>query len=473
MRRLAILLLLAVSSCKVGPNYQPPENAIGDEWQKTEADEPFNSSDPQTTWWKVFDDPLLDKYIEAAVLSNNELLRAEAAICEARALRQVAASKLFPQISADLSAFRVDFSKNLFNLFPLPPLFNLFNALFDASWEIDLFGKTRRTIELADAHIGSVMEDRNDLLVSTLAEIARNYMELRSFQKRSELTRRNIDLLESSAEIVRMQFHVGTANKLDLERIEASLDSARASLPDTHAQIYRNIYAISILTGEMPDTLVDELLPTQPLPRPPEEVAIGLRSDLLRRRPDVRRAERQLAEATAGVGIAVASFYPSFTLLGAAGVESTQLKKLFRGSSRTWAYGGNMDLPVFQGGKLVGTLHIAKAELCMAGYQYQNTILNALQDAEGSLVTYSDDLISAKLMRENADRINEVTKLTASRYEAGLVSLLVFLKSEQESVTADLNLLDSDTTALIDLVSLYKALGGGWQSEEECTTADE
>src|SRR5207253_565247 len=115
---------------------------------------------------------------------------------------------------------------------------NLFNALFDASWEIDLFGKTRRTIELADAHIGSVMEDRNDLLVSTLAEIARNYMELRSFQKRSELTRRNIDLLESSAEIVRMQFHIGTANKLDLERVEASLDSARASLPDTHAQIY-------------------------------------------------------------------------------------------------------------------------------------------------------------------------------------------------------------------------------------------
>ena len=129
-----------------------------------------------------------------------------------------------------------------------------------------------------------------------------------------------------------------------------------------------------------------------------------------------------------------------------------------------------MDLPVFQGGKLVGTLHIAKAELCMAGYQYQNTVLSALQDAEGSLVTYSDDLISAKLMRESADRVNEVTKLTASRYEAGLVSLLVLLKSEQESVTADLNLLDSDTTALIDLVSLYKALGGGWQREEECNS---
>jgi NodT family efflux transporter outer membrane factor (OMF) lipoprotein len=466
MNRLAILILLIVTGCKVGPNYQSPENTVGDEWMKTEADEPFSDESPQTAWWKVFEDPLLEKYIDAAVLCNKEILRAEAAICGARALREVSASKLFPQINGDLSAFKANLSKNLIDEVPIPRSLSLFNALFDASWEIDLFGKIRRTVELADAHVGSTIEERNDLLVTTLAEIARNYMELRSFQKRSELTKRNIELLEQASTIVRAQFNIGTANLLDLNRIDAELDSARSSLPDTHAQIYRNIYALSILTGEMPDALVDELLPIQPLPRPPEQIAIGLRSDLLRRRPDVRRAERQLAAATAGVGVAVASFYPSISLLGAVGLESLQeIKKLFRGSSRTWAYGGNFNLPIFQGGKLVGTLKAAEAECCMAGYQYQNTVLTALQDAEGSLVTYSNDLISSEQMRESANRINQVANLTTSRFDAGVVSLFTLLESEREAVMADLNLLEKDTTALIDLVSLYKALGGGWQCE--------
>lgn len=464
----SILLFLFFAGCiKVGPDYQAPEITVEGEWPKTETEEPYSDCNPETAWWKTFNDPLLDKYIEVAMFSNNELLRAEIAICEARALREISASKLFPQIGADLGAFRIDFSKNLFNNIQIPSLLNIFNVLFDASWEIDLFGKTRRTVEQSEANIGAAIEDKNDLLVSILAEIARNYMELRSFQLRSELTKRNIELLEQSAEIMRKRHSIGTANLLEVERVEALLDKARAELPDTHAQIYRNIYAISILTGQMPDALVDELLPFKPLPETPPEIAIGLRSDLLRRRPDVRRAERQLAAATAGVGIAVASFYPSFTLLGAAGLESAQIKKLFCGSSRTWAYGGNLDIPIFQGGNLVGNLRVAEAECCMAGYQYQNTVLAALQDAEGSLITWSDDLVSKKLMRESAARTREVAFLTAARYEAGLVSRLNLLQSEQEALQADLNALDTDTTALIDLISLYKALGGGWQPQEE------
>lgn len=489
MRFLPLLLFLFFGCFKVGPNYQEPENTVGDEWHQLPEEKEYTASDPEIAWWKVFNDDLLEKYIETAALENKEILRAEAAICEARALREVAASKLFPQISADLSAIKTYFSKNgpVFAIAPgggaggglpsvvsglpfsiqIPQIQNLFNALFDASWEIDLFGKTRRTVELAEAYIGSSIENRNAILVSTLAEIARNYLELRSFQKRSLLLQENIRLLEDSYNIVKMQFTIGTANRLDLERVEAALDSARASLPDTHAQIYRNIYALSILTGSLPETLVDELIEERPLPELPSHVAVGLRSDLLRRRPDVRRAERGLAEATAGVGIAVASFYPTFTLLGDAGLQSLQIKKLFQGASRTWAYGGDLNLPIFQGGRLVGSLHAAEAERCMAGYQYQNTVLTALQDAEGSLVTYSDSLASARLMRESTALTHNVAALADSRYSAGLISLLTSLQAKREAVMADLNLLDKDTAALISLVSLYKALGGGWQVEEE------
>lgn len=489
MKYFPLLLLLFAGCFKVGPNYEAPENTVGNEWHPPEDETEYLDSDPKIAWWKVFNDELLEKYIETAALSNKELLRAEAAICEARALREVSASKLFPQISADLSAIKTYFSKNgpVFAITPgggagggipsittglpfsiqIPQIQNLFTGLFDASWEIDLFGKTRRTIELADAHIGTAIEDRNALLITTLAEIARNYLELRSFQKRSDLLRQNIRLLEESKKIVEMQFSIGTANRLDLDRIVAALESAQASLPDTHAQIYRNIYALSILTGAMPEALVDELLEERPLPIPPSHVAIGLRSDLLRRRPDVRRAERQLAEATAGVGIAVASFYPTFTLLGDAGLQSLQVKKFFQAASRTWAYGGDLNLPIFQGGRLVGNLHAAEADCCMAGYQYQNTVLTALEDAEGSLVTFSDSLASANLMRMSAAHTREVATLANDQYNAGLISLLSSLQSERDAVLANLDLLDKDTAALINLVALYKALGGGWQAEEK------
>jgi len=493
-RHCILLLLLFLTGCwKVGPNYFPPENMAGSEWNNPLEEGEYSEDDPQIAWWKVFDDPLLEKYIEIAARANKEILQAEAAICEARALRQVAASKLFPQISADLSALKTYFSKNgpIFAITPadvsggalpsgsgptatpglpfsfqVPQIQNLFTALFDASWEIDLFGKTRRTVEMAEANVGSAIENRNDILISILAEIARNYVELRSFQKRSALTLRNIELLEQSAEIVRVQFAVGTASSLDVNQIEAALESARASLPDTHAEIYRNIYALSVLIGETPETLVGELIDARPLPTAPRHIAVGLRSDLLRRRPDVRRAERQLAAATAGVGVAIGAFFPTFTLFGDGGLQSLQIKKLFQTASRTWAYGGDFNLPIFQGGRLVGNLHIAEAERCMAGYQYQNTVLMALQDAEGSLISYSDGLASADLMRESAEHTREFARLSHSQFQAGLVSLLVSLQTARESVLADLNLLNTDTQALIALVALYKALGGGWQCEE-------
>lgn len=322
---LAFVLSLFLGGCLVGPNYRPPEIPVCDHWSgaETAAHLCLSCAAPPTAWWQLFGDPLLDKYIVMAALHNKDILAAEANICQAKAMRQVAGAPLYPHVNADLIALRTYFSKNGPFLSSMPAAAaatgvspqrprhaeTIYNPLFDAYWEIDLFGKTRRSIEAANANVGSAIEQRNDLLITILSEVAMNYMQLRSSQTRGKLIEENIGLLERDVAIVTKQFAAGYRNQLDLQRIEAELAQAEAALPDVLAQIYQNIYALSALVGCLPEALLEELLPIRPLPQLPQIVTLGLRSDLLRRRPDVRQAERQLAAATANIGVAVASFF--------------------------------------------------------------------------------------------------------------------------------------------------------------------
>lgn len=470
-----------LASCTVGPKYQAPENVINDEWQK--SDEMLSQDQPVIAWWSLFNDPILDKYIEMAAHCNRELAQAEAAILQARALRDVTASKLFPQLTGDVSAIKTYFSKNgpAFSMSPggsgvttnpttglpysvqVPQIQNLYTPLFDASWEIDLFGKTRRAVESAKAHIESVIEQRNDTLITVLAEVARNYMELRGFQQDAALIEEKIRLLEQNAQIIRDQRCVGIANEVDLQNIEAMLASAQSELPDVVAAIYRSIYTLSLLTGNVPEALVDELIVPSQLPEPPDIVTVGLRSDLLRRRPDVRQAERELAARTADIGVAVASFYPTFTLMGDAGLQSLQIRNLFQSASKTWAYGADFNFPIFEGGKLVGNLHATEAAQTMAFEHYQQTVLAALQNTESALVAYSEDVKTAGLQRESQERYQKIVDLSSQRFDKGLTGLISLINAKLQLIASSQTLLKDDTTTLIDLIALYKALGGGWQ----------
>lgn len=485
-----IFFTIFLSGCAVGPNYSPPENTVTQEWAKKPGEDEISvtNQEPITEWWKVFNDELLTKYIEKASIYNNDVQAAEANVLQARAMRQVAASALFPQISADLNATKSYFSKNgpLFASVPStgnipgiinpatglpfgvqqPQIQNLFNALFDMTWEIDLFGKTRRQVEAAKATIQSTIETRNDTLISVMAEIARNYMELRGFQRRAKLVEENIHVLEQESEIVSKQLEYGYANKLDYENIQARLSTARSTLPNITAEIYRGIYTLSILTGEFPEALVDELLPEKPLPKAPVEIAVGLRSDLLRRRPDIRYAERQMAVATANVGVAVASFFPTITLIGDGGFQSLNIRNLFTMASRTWAIGGDANIPIFQGGSLIGNLKASRAISSAAVYMYQQTVLNALEETESTLISYNEDLATSRQLLETTDTNRTLVGLTEERHNKGLIGLLDVLTSKEQLISAELSLLTSDTSALIDLVSLYKALGGGWKIKE-------
>ncbi len=476
-------LLIALAGCMVGPNYTPPEILVSDPWTTDGSSQESIAK----SWWEVFEDPLLNEYIAKAEEFNYDILTAEAHILRARALRQVAASSLFPQVTADVNGTKTYFSKNgpVFAIGPaagnaaitsspltglpfsvqVPQMQNLFNALFDASWELDLFGKTRRSVEQAEALIESAIEERHDTLISVFAEVSRNYMELRSFQTKQRLLEENIALYRETAQIIRKRFEIGYSNLFDLENAEAQLSQAESMLPSVISEIYRSIYTLSILTGKMPETLVDELMPIKDLPQSPKTIALGLRSDLLRRRPDVRKAERDLAAATASIGVAVGSFFPTINLLGLGGLQSLQLPELLNWGSRTWAYGADVNMPVYQGGKLVGNLHFTQSMQVAAAYTYQQVVLQALQNAESAVVAYKQGQILSDFRNEVVEREKNKTEISCERFNQGLVNRLNLLEIEKEWVEAKLSAVESDTSLLLAVISLYKALGGGWEKD--------
>jgi outer membrane protein, multidrug efflux system len=487
-----------LSGCKVGPNYSPPENDVPDEWSAPTApvEIPLSYDPPPALWWEIFNDPLLNKYIQLAANYNNDVLTVEANIFQTRAMRQVSAAPLFPKISGDFDAFHTFISKNgpigvleaggaagtagtagavgaaAIPKRPQPPQkFNIFNNFIDASWELDLFGKTRRAVEAAQAQLESTIEQKNGILISVFGEIARNYIELRSSQKQKILLERNIEILQKNVAIIQKRYSTGYSNLLDLEQINIQLNQAVSALPPVNTAIYRNIFALSVLTGDLPEILLEELLPPQPLPELPECLSTGLRSDLLRRRPDIREAERNLAQATANIGVAVASFFPSVTLTGIFGLDSLKISNLYSPNSKMWIYGADISIPIFQGGKLVGNLKIAEAQTAALAYTYQQTVLNALRDTETALVSYGEDLKATEELKKILASNEKLTNLNNKRYAKGLVSQLDVLNSELISNNAELSLLQSETSALLDLITLYKSLGGGWEPfDQNCAS---
>jgi len=488
MRKFSLLLLF-LGGCAVGPNYRTPETAVPDNWQSTPD---VTEEMPPTAWWDSFHDDLLTKYIELATEYNFDLQTAESNILRAKALRKIAASQLFPQLAFDLNGTKTYFSKNgpVFAIgqstgnqqdttsgitglpfsVQIPQIQNLFNALFDASWEIDLFGKTRRTIEAIQAQYESIIEHRNDVLLSVQAEVARAYIDLRKAQERARLLELNASFFEEQAAIERKRLEVGYADQFAMEEIEAQLALSQAPLPDTYAEIYRAIYTLSNLIGRLPETLVDELLPLRPLPDRPTKVAVGVRSDLLRRRPDIRFAERRLAEATAGVGVAVASFFPTISLLATGGFQSLVLPELFEWGSKTWAYGADVNMPIFQGGRLVGSLQFSRAEQAMQAVNYQQAIVNAIREAETNLKQYQEAVATTK---ENDKRVLHTTYVVTigrERHIKGLVNKIDLLDNEKELASAELSQLDSRAAELTALVALYKSLGGNWDDNRDPVT---
>ncbi len=469
------ILCWLLSSCTVGPDYVKPKFGLPPQWSELQEAQAAATAADLGRWWTLFHDPILDRLIGQAIESNKELRIAESRILEARAQRGVVAADGSPNIDAGASYLRSQPSSNQttsrqdsrdanFSTSKTPPR-DLFTVGFDASWEIDIFGGVRRGVEAADADISAAQEDKRDVLVSLLAEVARNYIQVRSDQRRIAIAKENMAAQRKTVELTEARFEAGLSTELDVAQAKAQLATTEAGVPLLEGSSRQAMHQLAILLGEEPGALLETLSEPAPIPVGPDSAPVGLPSDLLKRRPDIRRAERELAAATARIGEAKADLFPKFALVGALGYQSMDIRDLAHPTSRFWSYGPSIKWPVFDAGRIRAKVAVQDARQQQARIRYEQTILNALKDVEDALVAHAKER-SSRESRIVAERANEKAYQIASElYAQGLKDFLNVLITQLALYSAQDALAQSDQAVATFMVSLFKSLGGGWDPD--------
>jgi multidrug efflux system outer membrane protein len=462
----ACLALLA--GCAVGPDYQPPKaNVPAQSWTSPLIGGETNGLADLATWWKSFGDTNLDSLVTVAVQSNLTLQIAESRVREARAERDIASGSLWPSVGSSASYSRNRFGQNSFP--PLPPGtpfdYNLYSANFDAAWELDIFGGTRRAMEAANAEIGAAKYGQRNVLVSLFAEVARNYIGARGFQQRLAITLQNIQVQQEILDLTSNRFENGLSSDLDVQQATTLLTATEAEVPSLETGFDQSVRHLAVLLGQAPGALMDEMSVEKPIPLTPPTVPVGLPSDLLQRRPDVQRAERDLAAATARIGVAKADLFPKFSLTGIAGLQSISAGNWFDYASRAWSAGPTVQWEIFEAGSIRANVRVQNARQEQALDTYQQTVLVALEDAENALTAYAREQTRRESLSQSVKADEQALELSTQLYNNGLADFLHVLDSERSLYAAQDALVQSDQTVSLDLVQLYKALGGGWQEE--------
>ncbi len=470
--------LWVLQGCAAGPNYHHPKDTVPAQWTTATARGTLPGIEPQTDlWWKSFQDAELDSLIERAVVANYDLKLATARVFEARAAKGVAQSSFFPQVTGNASGTRfrqftvaaVPSSTTKGAVTPTPFAFetNNFQGSFDAVWELDVFGRIRRSVEAARGDLAASEHDRRNVLITLLGDIGRNYADLRGFQLRLTIAEENIGVAEETVKLTRALVQGGQASERDVAQAEAQLESVRAQLPTLNSNIAVTMHRLAVLLGEQPGALDAELKARNPVPVAPPQVPVGLPSDLLKRRPDIQRAEAQLAAATARIGQAKADYFPRFTLLGAAGRQATQLHDLTLGLGNFFSVGPGITLPVFTGGRIRSNVAVQQARAKEAFDSFQSTVLTSLEEMEDALVTYANEQDRRDRLEATVHANQTALELAQVQYRAGLTDFLTVLDSERDLYANQDLLAQSQVAIATDLVSLYKALGGGWSISPE------
>jgi len=444
--------------------------SVSKNWTVEDQRPSTNTSEPAEQWWSSFHDAEFNKLIGQAVQANLDLKLAAARVAEARAQRGVAKSELLPTVEATASATRnrqrvIALAGGAPGRAKLVPVeFNNFEGGFDASWELDAFGRIRRGVQAARADAVAAAEARRAVLVTVLGDVGRAYAELRGFQLRLDIANKNISTQQDTLELTKARAAAGLATELDVARAKAQLETTQSVVPTLQSGIETLIHHLSVLLGEEPGALRAELSPKAPVPVLPPQVPVGLPSDLLERRPDIRAAEAQIIAATARRGEAKADFFPRFMLLGTAGRQASQLHDLTLGMGNFFGAGPAISLPLFTGGRLRSQLHVQDARLRQAVIAYRSTILAALEETEDALVNYSQEQIRRQRLESAVKSNEEAVHLSSETYRAGLTDFLSVLDAERELYANEDLLAQSRTAQAVNLIALYKALGGGWQS---------
>ncbi len=468
----SVLCVALVCACKVGPDYHPPALDVPKNWSEALAGGATNGVAQVEAWWKGFADPELDSLIARAVQANLQVRIAEARVREARAQRVSTAAGRWPVLDATGSYSRNRLTENFF--LPLPPNtpldYNWYQAGFDASWELDLFGGTRRAVEAATADVSAAQFNRRDVMVSLLAEVARDYFEARGAQQQLAIARRNIYAQQTSLDLTRDRYRAGVSSELDVHQAVALLANTEAQLPTLETAFKAAVHRLGVLLARSPGALTEEFSRTIPLPRPPPRVPVGLPSDLLLRRPDIQRAERGLAGATARIGVAKSDLFPKFSLTGNVGLQSVSASEWFAPSSRAWSFGPTLIWRVFDAGRIRANIRVQNARQEQALASYEQTVLSAFEDVENALVAYANEQVRARSLEESVEAQRAALTLSQDLYRNGLADFLRVLDTQRSLYLAEDALLQSQKAVSENLIALYKALGGGWEVGE---TGDE
>lgn len=456
-RLAALALPLVLAACAVGPDYTPPEVALSPRWSN---DGPRTARPDRLAvlgeWWKGFGDPLLDRLIEEAVAGNLDVASAKAKVREARATRREAIGGLLPQVDGAGSAERLKTAGTSGGVT------SQFQAGLDASWELDLFGGNARAVEAATRGAEAAEDDLHATLLTLVGDVATNYAEARGLQARIDLARRTAASQRRTAELTRSRFQAGSVSAVDGAKADAQAASTEATIPDLRASYAQAVHRLSVLTGREPGALAASMAPVKPIPAPRRALPTGIPADVLTLRPDVRAAERRLAQATASVGKAEAALYPSVSLTGQLSTTGVRLGDLGRASSIAWSWGPSVSVPIFQGGRLVAARDAAEAERDQTLAAWKSAVLTALEDVENALVGSAQERIKGRKLAEATARYRQAAELSRTLYAAGSSSFLDVLDAERSLFSAEDALLQSRVAVAVDHVALAKALGGGW-----------
>jgi NodT family efflux transporter outer membrane factor (OMF) lipoprotein len=458
------LVLFAVAGCAaVGPDYVRPDIKAPARWDTVAADpDGIGKADPDAlaAWWHTLDDPVLNRLIDAAAANNLDVKSALSRVREARARKAKSTASQLPGVDATASAQKRLSSSATGS----SETSELYSAGVDAGWEIDLFGGVRRSVEAAQADIEAGVEDLNDVMVTLLAEVALNYVDVRTYQARLAVTSKNIDAQLQTWEILETLFQAGMGDALAVDQARYNLESSRAKIPDLNVGLTEAVNRLVVLTGQPSETLRRMVADDRSVPGATLQLAVGVPADLLRRRPDIRRAERELAAQTARVGEAEAARYPTFTLNGSIGLDALSIGSLFASGSRSGSFGPAFNWPVFDGGALRANVRVQGELQQQARLNYEASVLNAVEEVENALAAYVQEQHKYESLAAAADSARSASDLAAQQYASGLIGFSDVLEAQRSLLSFEDQLAQSRGTLLSDLVRLYKALGGGWQS---------
>jgi NodT family efflux transporter outer membrane factor (OMF) lipoprotein len=466
--RLAILLALVslTAACTVGPDYKQPVVEVPDVWEQNAVEGVEQGEAAIQTWWENLGDPQLVDLLERAEDANLDLRQAIARISEARALRRIAGGERYPDINAEGDAGAAQFSKSTLGEMG-GETFETYSLGVGLTWEIDVFGRIRRSVESATAGYEASIENYRDVLVTLFSDVARNYVDVRTLQERIDLAEANVELQKSTMELTQVRFDTGLTSALDTAQAESNLANTEARIPTLETQLNNALNRLAVLLGEVPGSLDGELDRKKEIPSPPDEVVVGIPADVVRQRPDIRRAERDLASQTARIGVATADLYPRFSITGFLGLSSSDIGDLFSGDAVTWDIGLPLFANLFDGGRVRGQIEVeeARTEALLAAYEL--TVLGALEEVEDALVAYAKERIRRDTLQRAVEATQRSVDLVKEQYMAGLTDFQNVLDSQRSLSSQEDQLAESEGQVVNNLIGLYTALGGGWRPDPE------